>query len=166
MKLIAIGRISGAFGVKGEVRITPYGDDPVALVRYRELRGASGQVLLTLDGGRAHKGALVARAREIDSKETADAMRGLELFAPREAFAPPDDDDDFYLADLVGLKVIHRDGRALGVVKAVQNFGAGDLLEIEPPEGADFYLPFTRAAVPEVRITEGLLIAEPPTELE
>jgi 16S rRNA processing protein RimM len=166
MKLIAIGRIAGAFGVGGEVRVTPYGEDPVALVRYRELRDASGKVVLTLEGGRAHKGALVARAREIDSKEAADALRGRELFAPREAFAPPEDEDEFYLADLIGLRAVHPDGRALGVVKAVQNFGAGDLLEIDPEDGTSFFLPFTRAAVPEVRIAEGVLIAEPPDEVD
>jgi 16S rRNA processing protein RimM len=126
----------------------------------------AGAVVLTLQGGRLHKGALIARAPEIASREAADALRGLDLYAPREAFAAPGDEDEFYLADLIGLRVQHVDGAAMGVVTAVHNFGAGDLLEIAPPEGPSFYLAFTRAAVPEVRIADGLIVVDPPTEVE
>ena len=73
-----------------------------------------GAPALTLQGGRLHKGALVTRAPEITSKEAADALRGLELYAPREAFAAPEDEDEFYLADLIGLDVRRVDGVALG----------------------------------------------------
>ena len=125
-----------------------------------------GAPALTLQGGRLHKGALVTRAPEITSKEAADALRGLELYAPREAFAAPEDEDEFYLADLIGLDVRHVDGAALGVVRAVHNFGAGDLLEIAPPQGASYYLPFTRAAVPEVRLAEGVIVVDPPAVVE
>jgi len=125
-----------------------------------------GAPALTLQGGRLHKGALVTRAPEITSKEAADALRGLELYAPREAFAAPEDEDEFYLADLIGLDVRHVDGVALGAVRAVHNFGAGDLLEIAPPQGASYYLPFTRAAVPEVRLAEGVIVVDPPAVVE
>ncbi len=125
-----------------------------------------GAPVLTLQGGRLHKGALVARAAEIASKEAADALRGLDLYAPREAFAAPVDQDEFYLADLIGLDVRSVGGAPLGTVSAVHNFGAGDLLEIAPPEGSRFYLPFTRAAVPEVRLAEGVIVADPPAEVE
>ena len=125
-----------------------------------------GAPALTLQGGRLHKGALVTRAPEITSKEAADALRGLELYAPREAFAAPEDEDEFYLADLIGLDVRHVDGAGLGVVRAVHNFGAGDLLEIAPPQGASYYLPFTRAAVPEVRLAEGVIVVDPPAVVE
>ncbi len=125
-----------------------------------------GAPALTLQGGRLHKGALVTRAPEITSKEAADALRGLELYAPREAFAAPEDEDEFYLADLIGLDVRHVDGAALGVVRAVHNFGAGDLLEIAPPQGASYYLPFTRAAVPEVSLAEGVIVVDPPAVVE
>lgn len=164
-RLILVGRVAGAFGVKGEVRIVPFGDDPMALVRYRTLFRKDGSPALTLQNGRVQKDSLLARTAEITDKEAADALRGLDLYAPREAFAAPEDEDEFYLADLIGLKVQHVDGHTLGVVKAVQNFGAGDLLEIEPADAPAFYLPFTRAAVPEVKIAEGLLIADPPGEL-
>jgi 16S rRNA processing protein RimM len=151
--------------VRGEFRITPFGDDPLALVRYKTLLTKDGRPALTLQAGRLHKDGLVVRAPEIADKEAADGARGMELYAPREAFAPSEDDDEFYLADLIGLAVQGLDGVALGKVRAVHNFGAGDLLEIDPPQGASFYLPFTRAAVPEVRIADGLIIADPPSEL-
>jgi 16S rRNA processing protein RimM len=164
--LVLIGRVAGAFGVRGEMRITPFGDDPMALVRYRHLLDKNGGPALEVRNGRPHKDALVVRAEGIESKEAADALRGLELYAPRDAFSPPADEDEFYLADLIGLAVEHVDGRPLGRVRAVHNFGAGDLLEIDPPEGSSFYLPFTRAAVPEVKLAEGRIIADPPKELE
>jgi len=138
----------------------------LALVRYRSLLHKDGRPALTLEGGRLHKGALVVRAPEIASKEAADAARGIELYAPRDAFKTLDDEDEFYLADLIGLLVLSPKGAALGQVKAVQNFGAGDILEIVPDQGPSFYLPFTRAVVAEVRIAEGVLVAEPPAEVE
>lgn len=166
LRLVPIGRVAGAFGVRGEVRITPYGDDPMALVRYGALYAADQRIALTLEGGRPHKGALVARAKEVATKEAADALRGVELFAPRDLFAPVEDEDEFYLTDLIGLSIVHRDGRALGTVKAVQNFGAGDVIEVKPASGPSFYLPFTREAVPEVKLAEGVLVADPPADAE
>ena len=119
-----------------------------------------------MQAGRLHQQVLIVRTAEVADKEAADALRGLDLYAPREAFAEPADEDEFYLIDLIGLTVRHVDGSPLGRVKAVQNFGAGDLLEIEPAQGASYYLPFTRAAVPEVRIAEGVIVADPPAEVE
>lgn len=165
-RLVLVGRVAGAFGVKGEVRLTPFGDDPMALVRYRTLLNKDGTSALTLKGGRVHKATLITSAPEITSKEAADALRGLELYAPRDAFAPPEDEDEFYLTDLIGLAVIDTAGTALGRVKTVPNFGAGDLLEIQPPQGASYYLPFTRAVVPEVKVGEGLIVVDPPLAAE
>ena len=123
-RLILVGRVAGAFGVKGEVRITAYTDDPQALARYRDLRRADGSPALTLTGGRAQKGALIARAKEVATREDAEALRGLELYAPREAF-PPTDEDEFYLADLIGLAAVTPSGEPLGRIKSVQNFEIG-----------------------------------------
>jgi len=164
-RLILVGRVAGAFGVRGEVRITSYTDDPAALARYRDLKRADGSPALTLSGGRAHRGALVARAVEVTTREEAEALRGLELYVPREALPAPDE-DEFYLADLIGLKAIAPDGAEVGRIKSVQNFGAGDLLEIEPPAGPTWWLPFTREAAPEVRIPEGVVVVVRPAESE
>ena len=165
MPLILIARVGGGFGVRGEVRIVSLGDDPAALLTYGPLLRKDGSVALTPVSGRVHKGALVARTREIDTPEAADALRGLELYVPREALPAPDE-DEFYLADLIGCAVATADGEALGVVIAVENFGAGDILEVKPKTGPSRYLPFTREAVPQVLIAERRLIANPPEEVD
>jgi 16S rRNA processing protein RimM len=164
-KLILIGRVAGAFGVKGEVRITAFGDDPLALLTYRDLKREDGSPAFTLISGRAAKGELIAKTKEVLVKEAVDALRGLDLYVPRGALPPPDE-DEFYLTDLIGLRAETPEGEALGAVKAVHNFGAGDMLEIAPDAGEAFYLPFTREAVPEVRIAEGLIVAMKPIEVE
>ncbi len=162
-RLILVGRVAGAFGVKGELKITSYTDDPAALVRYRDLKRSDGASALTLTGGRPHKDALVARAAEVATREEAEALRGLELFVPRQLLPPPDE-DEFYLADLIGLAAVAPDGAPLGRIKSVQNFGAGDLLEIAPEAGPSWWSPFTREAVPEVKLAEGLVVVVKPAE--
>lgn len=154
-KLILVGRVAGAFGVKGEVRVTAYTARPEALLAYRDLKRQDGSPALTLVSGRAQKGDLVARAKEIATKEEADALRGLLLHVSREALPEPDD-DEFYLADLIGLSAVTPEGETLGRVKAVQDFGAGDILEIDPARGGQsWYLPFTRECAPVVDIAGG-----------
>lgn len=164
--LILVARVAGAFGVKGEVRLTAYTADPMALAAYRDLLRESGAPGLTLASARPHKGGIVARAQEVETREQAEALRGLRLFVPREALPPPEDEDEFYLVDLIGLAVVTPAGEPLGVVRNVENFGAGDLLEIQPPQGASWWLPFTREAVPEVSLAERRVVAVPPAETE
>ena len=164
-KLILIGRVAGAFGVKGEVRIAAYGDDPLALLIYRALKQKDGSPAFTLVSGRVAKGELIAVTKPVLVKEAIDALRGLDLYVDRGQFPPPEE-DEFYLTDLIGLRAQTPEGGMLGVIKAVQNFGAGDLLEIEPDGAPAFYLPFTREAVPEVRIAEGLIVALRPIEVD
>jgi 16S rRNA processing protein RimM len=164
--LIQVGRVAGAFGVKGEVRITAFTSEPLALLDYKDLRREDGSPGLTLTSARAAKGGIVGRAKEIETREQAEALRGLKLYVPRSQLPEPDE-DEFYVTDLVGLSVVTAEGEALGRIKAVQDFGAGDLLEIIPPEGgATWYLPFTREAVPEVRMADGVVVAVKPDEVE
>ena len=147
--LIQVGRVAGAFGVRGEVRITSYTAQPLALVDYKTLVREDGSTGLTLLSGRPAKAGIVARAKEIETREQAEALRGLKLFIPRSVLPDPEED------------------AAIGSVKSVQDFGAGDLLEIAPAEGgATWYLPFTREAVPEVRIADGVVVAVRPEEVE
>ena len=163
--LILVGRVAGAFGVRGEVRITSYTAEPDALLDYKTLRREDGSPGLTLTGGRPAKGGVVARAAEVDTREQAEALRGLRLYIPRDALPEPDE-DEFYVTDLIGLAVEAPDGEPLGHVKAVQDYGAGDLLEIQPPQGPSWYLPFTKDAVPDVRLAEGKVVAVRPTETD
>lgn len=164
MNLILLGRIAGAFGVRGEVRITAYGDDPLSLLTYKTLLREDGSPALTLTSGRAAKGGLIARAKQVETREQAEGLRGVRLYVAREALPEPEA-DEFYHADLIGLAVETPQGAPLGKIKAVQNFGAGDMLEIDPGQGrATVFLPFTREVVPEVRLKERRVIAVPPAE--
>lgn len=164
--LIQVGRVAGAFGVRGEVRITSFTADPAALVDYKDLKREDGSAGLTLTSGRAVKGGVIVRAREVETREQAEALRGLKLYISRDSLPEPEE-DEFYVTDLIGLAVETVEGEALGRVKAVQDFGAGDLLEIAPPEGgATWYLPFTRETVPDVRIADGVVVAVKPDEVE
>src|SRR5947209_323244 len=162
--LVLVGQAAGAFGVKGDLRITAYTEDPAALLRYRVLRREDGETALTLTGGRPDKGALIARAEEVQSREQAQALRGLRLYVEREAFPEPDE-DECYLADLIGLAVQAPGGETIGRVKSVQNFGAGELLEIDPVDGSpSWWAPFTLAVVPEVRLADGVIVVDRPPE--
>ena len=164
-KLILVGQVAGGFGVRGEVRVTAFTADPLALKAYGPLLRADGSVGLTLTTARAAKGAVIGRAKEIETKEQADALRGLKLFVPRERFPEPDE-DEVYVTDLIGLEARDPDGRVLGRVKAVQNFGASDMLEITPAEGGQtWYLPFTLEATPELHIADGWILAVRPAEV-
>src|SRR5262245_35821157 len=134
-ELIQVGRVAGAFGVRGEVRITSFTADPSAVLDYKDLKREDGSVALTLLSGRPAKGGVVARTKEIETREQAEALRGLKLYIERSALPDPDE-DEFYVTDLIGLAVVTPAGEALGRVKSVQDFGAGDLIEVQPPEGA------------------------------
>lgn len=163
--LILVGHVAGGFGVKGEVRITAYTADPLALTAYGPLLRGDGSHGLSLTQTRATKDGVVGRAKEIATKEEADALRNLKLYVPRDRFPEPDE-DEFYLADLIGIEARDAAGGVLGVVKAVQNFGADDMLEIAPVAGGPtWYLPFTKAATPELHLSERWLLAVRPEEV-
>ena len=163
---VCIGAIAGAYGVKGEVRLKSFASDPEAISAYGQVAaendGRSFSVRLT---GRAAKGALTARLSGIDTREQAEALRGVRLYVERKRF-PGLPDDEYYCSDLIGLQVSDPAGKALGRVKAVLNHGASDILEIEViGRGASMLLPFTRDSVPAVDICAGRIIADPPDGL-
>ena len=165
-KLILVGQIGGAFGVKGEVRITAFTAEPMALMDYQPLLKADGTPALTLLSARPDKAGVVAKVKEIATKEEADAARGQKLFVPRDRLPEPEE-DEFYLTDLVGMEARELDDTAVGTVKSVQNFGASDMLEIAPKEGGPtWYLPFTREAAPELHLKDGWLRIVRPTEVD
>ncbi len=164
--LILVGRVAGAFGVRGEVRITSFTAQALTLVDYRSLLREDGSPGLTLTAGRVAKGGVVARATEIETRDQAEAARGLRLYIPRARLPAVEDEDEFYVADLIGLSVVSADGETLGHVRSVRDFGAGDLLEIAPPMGESWWLPFTKDAVPQVRMADRVIVAVKPDETE
>jgi 16S rRNA processing protein RimM len=164
-KLVLVGRVAGAFGVKGEVRLSAYTQTPQALLAYRDLLREDGSPALAIVSGRPQKDDLVCRVEQIATKEQADALRGLRLYVPREALPEPEE-DEYYLADLIGMTAVNAHGTVLGKIKAVHDFGAGDILEIDPGRGGGtWYLPFTREAVPQVDLAAGRILAVKPTEV-
>ncbi len=162
---LCVGVIAGAHGVRGLVKIKSFTDDPANLTAYGPLTDESGarryQVAVT---GRA-KGVLLARIEGVGDRDAARALSGTRLYVARAALPEPED-EEYYHADLIGLAVEDRAGAPLGRVAAVQNFGAGDILEIERPDQGTLLVPFTKAAVPLVDPAGGRVVVEPPKETE
>ena len=162
---VCVGAIAGAFGVRGEVRLKSFCSEPAAIADYAPLETEDGAQRFTVEITRPVKNGFAARLGGIGSKEAADALRGTRLFVPRDRL-PSLPDDEFYHADLIGLSVADTGGADLGEVIAVQNHGAGDLLEIKvPAASATVLLPFTRADVPTVDLGAGRIVADPPEGL-
>ncbi len=161
-KRICIGAITGAFGVKGEVRPKSFCADPEAIGDYGALYTEDGSASYEVEITRAVKNGFSAKVSGVRTKEEADALKGVRLFADRDAL-PSLPDDEYYHTDLIGLEVFDTGGQKLGKVAAVHNHGAGDILEITGPAlKTPVLLPFTLAAVPTVDLTAGRLIADPP----
>lgn len=164
-ELICVGAVAGAFGVRGEVRLKSFCAEPADIAEYAPLTSEDGARSFTVTLTRPIKNGFAARLGGVTTKEDADALRGLRLFAPRERL-PSLPDDEFYHADLIGMAVYDTGGAQLGEVFAVQNHGAGDLLEIRPGAGRETVLvPFTRDTVPTVDLDTGRIVADPPEGL-
>lgn len=159
-KLITTARIKSAHGVKGEVRLQSFTAEPEACFGYGPLLNEAGQPVLTPVKWRAVKDGFVVTLAEDLSREQIDALRGTNLFTRRDALPDPDE-DEFYITDLLGLSAVDETGKPVGKIAAVQNFGAGDLLEIDGPDGR-FFLAFTKDAVPEVDIAARTVTIVPP----
>lgn len=165
-KRICVGAIAGAFGVRGEAKLKCFTDDPKAIGAYGPLFTEDGARQFTVKLTRPIKAGYAARLSGVKSREEAEALKGTRLYADRDALPPPDD-DEFYYADLLGLRVELADGTLLGRIKAVQEFGAGDVIEYLPDGGGEsVYLPFTREIVPTVDLAGGRVIVDPPAEDE
>ena len=162
---IVVGALSGSFGVTGDVRVKSFCADPETIADYTPLTRADGTVITTMVIKGRTKGSLIARVDGITTKEDADSLNGMELFARRDQL-PKLPDDEFYHADLVGLVAFDTGGVELGRVKAVQTNGADDLLEIISPTHKDTVLvPFTTAIVPTVDLTARRIVIDPPRGL-
>ena len=162
---IVLATIGAPHGIRGEVRVKSFTSDPTSLGGYGPLFAADGRSF-EIERLRPLKGStLVVKFRGIDDRTAAQALNGLELSVERSAL-PPAEAGEYYHADLVGLEAYGVDGKPLGRVAAVQNFGAGDILEIAPPVGASLLVPFTNAAVPDIDIPAGRLTIVLPTETE
>jgi 16S rRNA processing protein RimM len=162
---IAVGAISGAFGVHGEVRIKSFCAEPAAIADYTPLYSEDGKRTFELGLIGSIKNGFSVRISGVASKEDADALKGVTLYAERSQM-PSLPTDEFYYTDLTDLEVFDTGGEKLGTVREVVNHGAGDMLEIHAPTLTNtVFLPFTKVCVPTVDLAAGRLIADPPEGL-
>jgi 16S rRNA processing protein RimM len=162
---ICIAQIGAAHGVRGELRLKSFTADPLSVTRYGPLETEDGKRRFEIETARPAKDMLVVRLKGVADREAAERLTNLRLYVARERLPSPAD-DEFYYADLIGLAAVTADGAPFGTVKALHNFGAGDLLEIEPASGGNtLLLPFTAAVVPVVDVKGGRVVIAPPDEV-
>jgi 16S rRNA processing protein RimM len=136
---IALAAIAGAHGVKGELRLKLFSDSVESLSRHEKLYvgGAERRLLAIRDSGKT----AIARFEGIDDRSAAEALRGSLIEIDRSSL-PPLEEGEYYHADMIGLPAVNRDGKSIGMVAAIENYGAGDLLEIEDEQGKRSLIPF------------------------
>ncbi|MGQ3676665.1 ribosome maturation factor RimM [Xanthobacter sp. TB0139] len=168
---ILVARIGAPHGVRGEVRLFVFTEDPLDLPDYAPLTSSDGRRSFAITSMRPAKDHFVARLEGVDDRTAAEALTNMELFLPRAALPEPEDEETFYHADLIGLRVEDEAGGLLGEVVALYDFGAGDVLEYQPvsrpaptegrrrgPKGGTLMVPFTRLAVPVVDVAGGKVV--------
>jgi 16S rRNA processing protein RimM len=166
-RLIAIGVFGAPHGVRGELRAKAYTADPRSLAAYGALYDSSGVRSFKILALRPLKDDMVVlRVDGVADRDAAAKLTGVELFARRENMPGPEE-EEYYHADLVGLSAATRAGEDLGRVVAVNNYGAGDVLEIAPVGGGEtLLLPFTKAVAPEIDIAGGRIVIVLPEEID
>lgn len=159
---MCVAQIGAPHGVRGEVRLWPFTADPMALSEYGMLQSEDGAQQFEIETLRPAKDHLIARLHGVADRTAAERLKNLKLYVPRERLPPPEA-DEFYYTDLLGLPVFDTRGAQLGAVAAVHNFGAGDLLEVQPAAGgAPVLLTFTQAVVPLVDLSARRVVVDPP----
>lgn len=166
-RLVSIGRIGGPHGVKGEVRLTSFTQDPKAIGAYGALTDADGARQLKIVALRSLKeNVFIARLEGVLTREAAQALNNTELYVRRDALPSPEE-EEFYHADLIGLAAKDATGKSIGQITHVLNFGGGDILEITPMGGGEALLvPFTKSCIPMIDIAKKRLVIILPVEVE
>jgi 16S rRNA processing protein RimM len=159
---ICVAQIGAAHGVRGEVRLRSFTEDPTAITGYGPLESEDGTRRFEIEALRPAKDHFVVQLSGVADRDAAEKLTNLKLYVPRERLPPVDDDETYYHADLVGLAAQTPDGAPLGTVTAILNFGAGDIVEIAPPDGGEkLMVPFTDATVPSVDLKGGRMVVAP-----
>lgn len=162
---VLLATVTGAHGLKGEVKVKTFTSDPEALGRYGAVHTADGRRLEILRVHPMKAGEAIVAFKGVSDRNGADALRGCELFVARERL-PALDEHEFYHADLLGLRAEVEDGRVIGTVHGIHNFGAGDVVEIARPDGDTVLLAFTRENVPVIDTANGRIVVAVPEETE
>ena len=164
---VAVGVFGAPHGVRGEMRLKSFTGDPLAIVDYKPLTDKSGQRRFVLKKARPFKDdLLIVSVEGVADRDAAAKLTNLEVFASRDVM-PAAEEDEFYHADLIGLQAKEPDGKIIGFVLAVHNFGAGDIIEIKPVDGGQtLLLPFTKAIVPHINLADETITIMMPEEIE
>ena len=162
---VCVGVITGVHGVRGLVRVKSFTATPEDVAAYGLLSDEAGTRTFALTITGAAKGVLLARIDGVNDRTSAEALRGVELWVERSKL-PEAEDDEFYHTDLVGLPAVQQDGSAFGTVRALHDFGAGEMIEFDLADGGSVILPFTHDAVPDIDIDAGRVVVNPPVAVD
>jgi 16S rRNA processing protein RimM len=164
---VIVAKIGAAHGVRGEVKLWPFTQDPMAVAEYGPLETKDGARRFEIETVRAAGNHLVARLKGVGDRDAAQALTNTELYILRDRLPAIDQDHTYYHSDLVGLDAVSEDGAQIGTVHAVHDFGAGSVLEITPlGSGETLMLPFTETTVPKVDLAGRQVVIVPPAEIE
>ncbi len=163
-KRILIGEIATAHGIKGFVKVRSFAEDETLLEHQPLFTDEEADKTISIKLKNALKGDWVAEVKGVADRNEAERLRGTKLYINREDL-PEADDGEYYIEDMKGMKIVDGQGKEIGTLLAVENFGASDLLDIKPPSGASFYLPFTDQTVTNVDIEAGVITVEIPEDL-
>jgi len=162
---VLLGVVIGAQGLKGEVKVKTFTETPEKLGSYGPLHTRDGR-RFSVANGREAKGFAIVQFEGIATRSAAESLRGVELYVARSAL-PKTNEQEFYHADLIGLRAEDTVGRVIGRVIAIHNFGAGDVIEIERDDGQGTVLmPFTREIVPAIDLEDRRIVIAAPEEVE
>ena len=162
---VLLAAVMGAQGLKGEVKAKLFTAAPDALPRYGVLHTSSGRKLKITAYRPAKAGEAVIAFEGVSDRNAAEALKGTELFVDRAAL-PQADEDEFYHADLIGLEARDSEGRVLGKVSAIQNYGASDVIELQRTDGDHVLLAFSKETVPMLNIAAGYIVVAVPEDDE
>lgn len=163
--LVLVGVITAPHGVRGLVKVKSFTEEPSDVVAYGAVSDRTGGKTFALEIVGEAKGQLIVRVDGVADRNAAEDLKGQQLFVPRSALPEPEE-DEFYHADLIGLRTQLADGGNHGRIKAVYDFGAGDLLEVALEDGGTTYLPFTKEVAPVVDLVAGTVTVIPPIEVD
>ncbi len=162
MDRVCVAKIGAAHGLRGEVRLQVFTQDPDAIIGFGELTSEDGTKKFRVASLRPANGHFVAKLRDVNDRNASELLTNIELYVTRDKLPTIEADGEFYHADLIGLRVEDKAGKNYGVVIAVRNYGASDLIEVaEPPKKSGTLIPFIDQFVPEVDVEAGRVVIEP-----
>lgn len=169
-KMINMGRIGAAHGIKGSLRIKSYTENPTDLGQYGPLSDEKGNIY-TIKNIRPQKTMVIVRFKEVTSRDMAETLNGTELFVAQSSLPDTLDSEEFYIKDMIGMDILDQDDSLIGTIIDIPNFGAGDLLEIAPKleqggfSDATYYLAFTKTNVPHIDFEKHFVKIDPPAQV-